>query len=300
MRIVIVVLILLLAIGAGVIAFPTPEPNPDHPYFSDAPKGRPEVIAHGAGLGVRPANTLSALEAAASMGADVLEVDAQQTVDGVLVLLHDATLDRTTDQQGPIAEKTWQEVSKADAGANRLIDGKDFSGQGIGVPKLRDALDMFPEARWVIEIKPDTEQAAVAMCSAIKDTRSESRVLVASFHKSAMEHFRAACPAVPTSMHSQEVSRFALAAKVGLSKFVSTPAMAMQVPIESAGIRIADPKILDAARRRNIRVQFWTINDQDEMKELLELGADGIMTDYVERLWDVLPMSASKTAQKQQ
>ncbi len=275
--------IIVLALIYVVLSF-IPGPDPvSHPYFDGAPKGRAEIIAHGGGLGVRPANTLSALDEAARMGADVLEVDVQQTADGVLILLHDATLDRTTDMTGAVADMPYKEVRKADAGAARVEAGGDFTGQGIFVPTLAEAFARHPDARWVVEIKPNTERAAQTMCREIRDAGTETRVLVGSFHDDAMTAFRAACPNVATSMSTGEVTRFALAAYVGLAHLVPTEAVAMQIPTRSSGITLAHPRILRAARARGFKVQFWTINDSAAMDPLIALGADGIITDYVER-----------------
>ena len=280
-------LALIIAIIIILILWPVPAQK-THVYFNDAPHDRLEVIAHGGGLGLRPANTLPALDAAIAMGADVLEVDVQRTADGVLVLLHDDTLDRTTDLTGPIAQMSWAEVGKADAGANRLINNTDFSNQGIGVPRFKDALMRFPDKRWIAEIKPNTEEAAIAMCQTIIAAGMSKKVLVGSFHKKALTAFRAACPDVATSMHSGEVARFAIAAYFGVSRFINTPAIAMQVPMKSSGIRLAHPRVINAAKAQGVRVHFWTINDTEEMSELITLGADGIITDYPPKLVSVL------------
>ncbi|MGF1457316.1 MAG: glycerophosphodiester phosphodiesterase [Alphaproteobacteria bacterium] len=276
-------LIIILALGYVALAFwPGPAPV-SHPYFAAAPAGRAEVIAHGGGLGVRPANTLSALDAAARMGADVLEVDVQQTADGVLVLLHDATLDRTTDMTGAVADMPLETVRQADAGAGPVPSGGDFSGRGIGVPTLAAAFARHPQARWVLEIKPNTEEAAEAICREIRDAGAETRTLVGSFHDDAMAAFRKACPEVATSLSTGEVTLFALAAWAGLGHLVPTEGVALQIPTASSGITLAHPRIIKASHARGFKVQFWTINERAEMDRLIAMGADGLITDYVER-----------------
>ena len=261
-------------------------PVPDakaHPYFAGAPSDRAEIIAHGAGQGHAPPNTIVALQIAHEMGADVLEVDVQQTRDGVLILRHDDTLDRTTDMSGMIADLDWSEISQADAGATWIVDGMSFVGRGIKVPRLADALAAFPGERWIVEIKNDTARAAFSMCDEIKSADAQERVLVASFHDAAMSAFRAACPTVATSASSKEVRNFVIAARLGLSRFVSTPAVALQIPTQSNGLDLSHPRVIAAAQARGIRIQYWTINDRTEIERLLNAGADGVMTDYVDR-----------------
>ncbi len=276
-----------LAVGA-ILAWLAPGRAPaSHAYFDAAPEGRAEIIAHGGGQGARPPNTIVALEAALAMGADVLEVDAQLTRDGILILRHDATLDRTTDMSGRIADMDYSEIARADAGANDVA-GRDFSGEGIRAPKLSDALAAFPDARWIIEIKPDTEEAARAMCRDIRAAGAATRALVASFHDAAMAAFRRACPEVATSMSSREATRFVLAAYVGLAKFLPLEAVALQIPEESGGLRLVTPRTIGAARRRGVRMQIWTINDPEDMRRLLSLGVDGVMTDRVDLLKDAV------------
>jgi len=280
---------LSLVMVAAAILYLWPAPKPvTHAYFDAAPPDRTEKIAHGGGQGHAPPNTILALQRALAMGADVLEVDVQQTKDGVLVLRHDDTLDRTTDLTGLIAGYTWSQLAGADAGARTVIDGQSFADRGITIPRLDEAFASFPKARWVIEIKNNTSSAATAMCAAIQDAGAETRVLVGSFHDDAMAEFRTVCPGVATSTSSREVRDFVIAARLGVSRFVDTPAVAMQLPVAAEGIDLTHPRLVDAAKARGIRLQYWTINDPEQMRQLLELGADGLITDYVDRVEQVL------------
>jgi len=280
-----VIKILAAALGfvlAALFLWPAPAPI-SHVYFQDTRASGPEIIAHGGGQGHAPPNTLLALERAAAMGADVLEVDLQQTRDGILVLRHDDTLDRTTNRTGLIADLTWAEISDADAGAPWTLEGESFGDRGITIPTLEAAFAAFPNARWVMEIKNDTPRAAVAMCEAIQAADAEHRVLIASFHDDAMKVFRGACPRVATSTSSGESRTFILAARLGLSRHVSTPAVALQIPVRAGGLDLTHPRIIAAAKARGLKIQYWTINDRAEILALLEAGADGVMTDYVDR-----------------
>lgn len=274
---------------AALYLWPAPKPVA-HVYFAAAPVGRAEIIAHGGGQGHAPPNTLLALQRASKMGADVLEIDVQRTRDGVLIARHDDTLDRTTDLQGLIADLDWADIAKADAGATWVIEAERFADRGITVPKLEDALAAFPDARWIMEIKNDTPVAAIGMCAAIRSAYALDRVLVASFHDDAMAKFRSVCPSVATSMSSGEVQIFVIAARIGLARRVSTPAVALQIPMQASGLDLTHPRVIAAAKARGIRVQYWTINAPDDISNLLEAGADGIMTDYVDRGFAALEM----------
>lgn len=263
--------------------WPAPPPA-SHPYFSSVSNPRVDVVAHGGGQGHAPPNTRLALERAASMGTDVLEADVQITRDGVLILRYDDTLDRTTNMFGEIATFSWEELSRADAGAKTVIEGQSFADQAIAIPRLDEMLDTFPTRRWVLEIKNDRADAADALCDILNASGSNERVLVASFHDEALAHFRRACPVIATSMSSTEVRNFVIAARLGLSRFVKTDAFAMQIPTASGSLDLTHPRIINAARARGIKVQYWTINDPDEIKALIAAGADGIITDYVDRV----------------
>lgn len=279
-----VLIVLAVLAGAYVAALFWPGPAPvSHPWLDAQTEGRTERIAHGGGLGRAPANTLAALEQAMADGADVLEVDAQLTADGVLVLMHDDTVDRTTDGTGRVDTLTWAEVQGLNAAFGYEGEPADrFAEYGITVPALADALAAFADIRWIVEIKPDTAQAARVMCETIRAAGMESRVLVGSFHDSAMAHFRHFCPEVATGMARTEAFSFYVMARLGLAKFHPTTAVAAQLPPRASGLDVLHPRLIDAAHARGIAVQAWTINDPAEMTVLIGRGVDGIITDRID------------------
>ena len=270
-----------------VAAWPAPAPV-SHQYFAGLQPAFVENIAHGGGQGHAPPNTLEALQLADEMGADVLEIDLQLTKDGVLVLHHDDTLDRITDMKGLIAAKTWAELQKADSGYHTVIDGQSFRAKGIKIARLEEAFTRFPSKRWVIEIKNDNE-ASNRLCALISQFNQSNRVIVASFHDGAMKTFRKACPKVATAYSGDEVRVFLIASHLRLSRFVQSPGVALQIPTFAAGFDLTDPHFVSTAKSRGLKVQYWTINDPKEMRHLIERKADGIMTDYVDRVKQVMP-----------
>jgi glycerophosphoryl diester phosphodiesterase len=254
-----------------------------HRFFANAPAQQVEIMAHGAGQGVAPTNTLLALKTAAADGADVLEVDVQLTRDNILVLHHDDTLDRTTDLTGPVSALTWAEIAAQDRGGKTTLGGVTFDGQATKVARLDDALALFPRARWNIELKNDSAIAATKLCQAITRFDMGNRVLVASFHEGAMRAFRQACPRVATSMTPSEIRTFLIAAHLRLSRFVKTSAVAVQVPVAGGGFDLTNARFIDALKHRGIKVHYWTINESAQMEALIDKGADGLLTDYVSR-----------------
>lgn len=268
---------------ATVMVWPAPQPV-SHPYFADLKPGAIENIAHGGGQGHAPPNTLEALKRADEMGADVLEIDLQLTKDGVLILHHDDTLDRITDMKGPIADKTWAALQQADSGYHTVINGQSFRGKGVKIARLEQAFQQFPNRRWVIEIKNDTEVASSRLCQLISRFNETNRVIVASFHHGAMQTFRKVCPEVATAYSGDEVRLFLLASHLRVSRFVQSPGVALQIPTYAAGFDLTNPHFIATAKARGLKVQYWTINDPKEMRTLIGAKADGIMTDYVDQL----------------
>lgn len=279
----VLILLVILAGGYGIaLAWPGPEPV-SHPWLDGRTVERAERIAHAGGLRRAPANTLAALEQAVADGADVLEVDTQLTSDGVLVLMHDDTVDRTTNGTGLVADLTLEQVTRLNAAFGYEGDDPDrFIRHGITVPTLAESLAAYPDVRWIVEIKPDTKEAARVMCDTIREAGMETRALVGSFHDDAMAHFREFCPEVATGMASNEALSFYVMARLGLAKFHPTTAVAMQLPPRANGLDVIHPRLVDAAHARGIAVQVWTINDPAEMEELIARGVDGIITDRID------------------
>lgn len=274
----------LLVFGVAAILAVLPGYKPArHPFFVGLKSNQVEIFAHGAGQGVAPTNTLLALETAFASGADALEIDVQLTRDNELVLHHDDTLDRTTDLSGPVADMTWAQIEAADKGSAVTIAGQRFADADTKVVRLDTALIALPAARWNIEIKNDSAIAASEACKAISNAGLVNAVLVASFHNKAMKEFRRLCPRVATSMAQEEVRLFLLASKVGLSRFVKTSAVAVQVPVEGGGFDLTNPRFVAALKARNIKLHYWTINEPTQMRLLINAGADGLLTDFVVR-----------------
>ncbi len=253
--------------------------------------GRPLVIAHQGGDGLWPGDTLFAFQQAAALGVDMLEMDMHSTADGVLVLMHDATVDRTTDGAGRIRDMTLAELKSLDAGYDWSPDNgqsQPFRGQGITVPTLEEVFDAFPGMPMNIEIKQTEPSIAEPFCQLIRQHDMADRVLVASFHDDAMAEFRAVCPEVATSASENEVLNFFVRYKLFLGATYSPATQSVQVPEYRSGFHILTPRFVRAAQRRGLAVHAWTINENDDLQRMIDLGLDGIISDRPDRLLELL------------
>lgn len=281
----------ILAVAAGVgVAAMAARPAPDHPFFT-ASTSALYVIAHRGGANLRPENTLAAFEHAVSIGADVLEMDLRATADGSIVVLHDATVDRTTDGRGRVNALTLTELRKLDAGYRWTNDGGrtyPYRGRGIRVPALEEVFRRLPTQRLNLEMKRVEPDLAQPLCALVRRYEMTQRVLVASMDVATIEAFRRACPEVATSMSRNEALTFFSLQRAWLDAVYSPPVQALQVPYFFGESIVPTPGFVAAARRKNFKLHIWIINDDARMRELIELGADGIVTDRPDRLLALL------------
>ena len=265
---------------------------PSHPYY-DGVTGT-LVIAHQGGDGVWPGDTMYAFEKAVEIGADVLEMDAHITKDGQIVLMHDEKVDRTTDGTGLIEDMTLEELKKLDAAYKWSNDGGltfPYRGQGIRVPTLNELFQKYPQMRYVIEIKLTQNPIDKPLCELIRRHNMQSRVLIASFHDTAMQNFRVTCPEVATSASRGEVTKFVILGKVFLSGLVAPKYQSIQPPYdpkESYNIPIMTKRFIREAHAKNLHVEPWTVDDPELMKQYIEWGVDGIITDRPDLMVKIL------------
>jgi glycerophosphoryl diester phosphodiesterase len=283
------VFLALLIIVFAVLAL-LARPAAQHTFFARFDH-HPLVMAHRGGKGLWPENTLYAFERAVAAGVDVLEMDLHSTADGALVVVHDSTVDRTTDGSGPVHSLTLEELKALDAGYRwSSDDGQTFPyrGQGITVPTLEEVFAAFPATPMNIEIKQTEPSLAVSFCTLIRDYDMAGWVLVASFDDKTIQEFRRECPDVATSTGENEVIALFALSRVFLEAALRPRAKAVQVPEYRSGLHVLTPRFVNAAHGRHLQVHAWTINDPDDMRRLVALGVDGIITDYPERLMEVL------------
>jgi glycerophosphoryl diester phosphodiesterase len=219
-----------------------------------------------------------AFAAAVALGYRYLETDVHVTADGVLIAFHDDRLDRVTDRRGIVAELPWAEVRRARVAGNEPI------------MTFAELLDAFPGARFNVDPKHDA--AVPALIRAIRDTGAVERVCVGSFSDRRLAAVRDGLgPAACTSLGPSEVARLrfgAWGARPLLSALRQSPGRCVQVPLRGRGLPLVERRLIDAAHELGLPVHVWTINDPAEMRRLLDLGVDGLMTDVPDLLRDEL------------
>lgn len=221
-------------------------------------------------------NTLAAFKHAVALGYDYLETDVHVTSDGVLLAFHDSVLDRVTDQQGAIADLTFDEVRRA------LVGGREQ------VPTLAQLFDEFPHARFNIDLKSDG--AGPALADFIADREAWDRVLVGSFSRKRLNDFRRRTGGrVPTSAAPVEVAIWRFAPSGRLADLLTGRRVsALQIPHRQGRLTLATRGLVRRAHAAGRPVHVWTIDEPDEMRLLLDRGVDGIFTDRTDLLKDVL------------
>ncbi|HSP36717.1 MAG TPA: glycerophosphodiester phosphodiesterase [Frankiaceae bacterium] len=250
------------------------------PYL-DAPA--PIALAHRGGLEDGPENTMRAFAGAVRRGYRYLETDVHATADGVLLAFHDDRLDRVADRTGVIADLPYSEVRRA------RVDGEP-------VPLLEDLLAAWPDVRINIDIK--APNAIERLVETLDRTGARDRVCVGSFSQARLTRFRRLTHGrVCTSLGPMEVAALRVASylpgrlPIPIRGAVAQVPVAGQLPVVGR-LPIVDRRFLEDAHRRGVLVHVWTINEPDEMRRLLDLGVDGLITDRPSLLKSVLEQRA--------
>lgn len=240
------------------------------------PSRRP-VIGHRGDRAHAPENTLPSLTQAVALGADALEFDLHLSRDGVPVVMHDPTLDRTTDASGPVRLRRVAELRAVDAGARFSPDGGrsfPFRGQAIHVPTLEEALEEVPSLPLILELK--TIEVARPTLEVLRRTGSLGRVLVGSFLDEALRPFIEA--GVPVSPGSSTLTARYLPALMG-SRPSSLPFQALCIPRFHQLIPLPVRAFAEMMRSAGGPTHIWTVNDPAMARRLWSLGVSGIISD---------------------
>jgi glycerophosphoryl diester phosphodiesterase len=262
--------------------------------------------AHQGGAKEAPSSTLFAMRQAVAAGADALELDVHLSKDGVLMVCHDATVDRTTDGAGAIADLTLDELRRLDNAywwvPGSVVDhdagdpsayvhrGKAADDPEFRIATLDEVLDAFPDVFLNFDIKrtaPEVVSYEQPLAEALLRNGRVGDTIVASFNDLATDRFRAHAPEVHTSLGTNGTADFYRAFRAGETP-PSTPAVALQVPRMFGDVVVVDEGFVAAAHAHGLAVHVWTIDDEDEMAGLADLGVDGIMTDRPRALEAVL------------
>jgi glycerophosphoryl diester phosphodiesterase len=237
------------------------------------------VIAHRGASASAPENTLPAFELAVRQGADAFELDVRLTADGVPVVVHDSTLERTAGARAGVAAHTLSQIREMDAGSRFSPDGGrtfPFRAAGIVVPTLTEVLRAFPDVPLLLDIKVVEAQEAVR--GVLLEERAADRCVLASDQEAALSLFgqapfaRAASP--------REISGLYWGTLLGRKTAVAGY-RTLSVPARYRGLRVPNRGFVEAARRIGCPVHVWTVNDSALARQLWSSGVCGIVTDVV-------------------
>jgi len=221
---------------------------------------RPLVFAHRGGSRIGPENTIAAFDRGLAAGADGLELDVHLSRDGIVVVHHDATLDRATRATGALEDRTAAELADID------------------VPTLRDVLARYPKVGIIIELKVPGPALAEAVVDQVRKAGALNRVCLGSFSLSALRAARALAPDMATSGARFEVRIALYRSWCGLSPG-RVPYQAFQVPETSGTTRVVTPRFVQLAHKAGVAVQVWTVDEPEDIRRLLDWGVDGIISD---------------------
>jgi glycerophosphoryl diester phosphodiesterase len=241
---------------------------------------RPLVYAHRGGSALRPENTIMAFDHGLSLGADGLELDVHLSRDGVVVIHHDPTLERTTSGRGRLCELTTDELARLDAGHGFTdAEGRNpFRGRGCTIPMLRDVLRRYPDIPLIVELKVNEPPLAHKVIDELRAAHALERTALGSFYWRVLHAARAYEPAIRTGAATEE-TRWALY-RSWVRWPLGRPAYAeFQVPERSGVNTIVTPRFIAHAHRSGLPVKVWTVDDPDDMRRLLSWGVDALITD---------------------
>jgi glycerophosphoryl diester phosphodiesterase len=234
------------------------------------------------------------------------------TRDGHLVLITQNVVDRTTNGTGKVKDLTLNEIKSLDAGYTWTIESAPhtyppeainggytklekmtsgvypYRGKGIRIPTVKEVFQALPDIRINIELKQKMPSIAAALCEVIMSFERSEMTMVTSFDHISLTEFRQKCPDVATTATKKEVKTLITLNKLFLSELYSPDEDALQLPIRTPSMELLTSQFVEKAHERGIPVYAWTINDKELMRNLVDMGVDGIITDYPDRLLDVL------------
>ncbi len=239
---------------------------------------------------------MAAFDRAVALGVDGLELDVRLSRDGVPMVVHDRTLDRTTNVTGAVSDWSADEMARADAAA-RFVGPRagDFRGAGIGVPTLAAVLARHRDVRVIIEMKDNSVTLARATVRSVREADAVDRVCLGAFGRRALREARQLEPALATSASREEV-RWAL-----YRSWVRWPVSRVayrgyQIPEVSRRRHVASPRFVADAHRAGLRVQVWTVDSEEAVARLTACGVDDFITDRPDIVLPAVRAHAARSA----
>jgi glycerophosphoryl diester phosphodiesterase len=234
------------------------------------------VIAHAGGEGLGPANTLVAMRASMAAGADVNDADIHVTADGVLVAIHDDTVDATTDGKGFVRDMTLAQLRSLDAGQSFAGPNNDFPfrGKGVTISTIEEVLTAFPNTLTSLEFKDDSGPAPEILCTLLRRLGRTKNVYISSDMDPAIDQFKLDCPEVPTTVTDAMVPTLLEARSSG--KPWCSPVPIGQPPFSAD--RKPTKESMKWSHDHGLANFTWTVDDPDTLRYLAEIGMDAVYT----------------------
>lgn len=251
-------------------------------------QGGPLLIAHRGGSLLAPENTLPAFrDAVHAWAADMIELDVRASADGRCVVMHDPTVDRTTDGTGAVAAMPYAQLAELDAGYRFTSDGGTtfpFRAQGAGIPTIEEVLETLPDTRLTIEVKAAAAQAP--LFDAIRRFGAAHRVVAAGMHEEDRTQFQGYPGAISASTES--LRAFWVLHRLHMTGLVRLGADVVQAPEFYDRHHVVTPSFVRAVHAQGVPFHVWTVNEERDMNRFLDWGVDGILTDRPDLLGRVL------------
>jgi glycerophosphoryl diester phosphodiesterase len=218
------------------------------------------VFAHRGGAKLGPENTIEAFDRGLETGADGLEFDVRLSRDGEVVIMHDATIDRTTGGRGQVGAFSAEELSR------------------WRVPRLREVFERYPQAACIIELKDNSDALARRVVELVREHRATDRVAIGSFYVGPLRAARRLEPRIPTGAAKPEIRLALYGSYAGLTPFWASY-RALQVPERSRARRVVSRRFIRSAHAAGVVVQVWTVDEERDIRRLLAWGVDAIISD---------------------
>jgi len=269
----------------------------DYPFFRSK---KPRIIGHRGAAGEVPENTFPSFQKALEGGAEFIELDVRSSKEGDVLVIHDARLDTTTNGRGAVRKRNLAKIKELDAGYWFSSDeGRSYPyrGRKIEIPTLEEYLSALPKAKTIIDIKQSRPTIVKQVIDIVCRLGKEQNVLLATEKDKIMRDIRKAIERsdlkVATGFSYGEAAAFFYWLAGGRRGDFVPPGQALQIPYEYKGMTLVTEETVTAAHELGIEMFVWTVNDVEEMARLLDLGVDGIMTDYPSRLRELIARNRS-------
>ena len=237
------------------------------------------IIAYRGGAGEFPENTLEAVARAAQLPGVVVEIDVRRTVDGELVAMHDAFVQRTTNAEGAVAELSYAVLAKLNAGYNFEQHGRyPYRESALAVPRIAEVLASFPELQLVLDVHSDHPDVAGDVLKLVRQQHAAPRVVIASENARVVQAIRREEPNWLFGATSRELLTRVLLQRVWLDSLAPRTGGILMIPESHKGLQVLSPRFLRRASSRGERVWVWVVDTIDDMDRLRNLGVDGVFT----------------------